>query len=90
MEFAVDIFHLQFLQFFVKAFPLVADTGHLAFFSNERAVAFFKDFVDDLLLAEPKSPMRYNQPRRILHGDKIHGCTGWNGMTEIEYPIDFA
>jgi len=45
---------------------------------------------DDLLHAEPKNAIKYVQPRRILYGSKLHGCTGWNGITEIEYPIDFA
>lgn len=45
---------------------------------------------NDLLYARPKTEIKYNQPRRVLHGSKLHGCTGWNGIIEIEYPIDFA
>jgi hypothetical protein len=45
---------------------------------------------DDLLYAEPTTAIKCVQPRRILHGSKLHGCTGWNGVHEIEYPKDFA
>jgi hypothetical protein len=45
---------------------------------------------DDLLSAEPMIAIKHAQPRRILHGNKYHGCTGWNGVIEIEYPLDFA
>ena len=45
---------------------------------------------DDLLFAESKTAVMHVQSRRILHGSKYHGCTGWNGIIEVEYPKDFA
>ncbi len=43
---------------------------------------------DSLTFAESPRDPKYKQPRRILHGDKYHGCSGWSCCNDYNLPSD--
>ncbi|HEQ98505.1 MAG TPA: hypothetical protein ENO22_04095 [candidate division Zixibacteria bacterium] len=43
---------------------------------------------DSFILAEPAEILKHRQPRRILHGDKYHGCSGWSCCNDYNLPSE--
>ncbi|NIP43590.1 MAG: hypothetical protein GWO41_12340 [candidate division Zixibacteria bacterium] len=43
---------------------------------------------DSLIFAEPSELPGHRQPRRILYGDKYHGCSGWSCCDDHNLPSE--